>query len=232
MRGELRVTPNLEFLRDGCEIADETLLLVALSPTVISAVGPELPLDALIRMRQHVRPVEHHEHGLRGIPAEDGLDEVTRGFQNHTHGNGDVVDVLGRLVVIGGVHRHEGLVAVVDNHHRVSAGELGVVRLLREGAVSAIDDHDGRAETGETGRTPVRLPWAQEESERSGIGARKPGGPRPQEGIFQGGIGRRSAKRESRNENRVVVKGREADLGPGTHGEGVARVMIRGRVHE
>ena len=231
MRGELRVPPHLEFLRDGREIADETLLLVALGPAVIPAVGPELPLDALIRMREHVGPVEHHEHGLGVIPAEDGLDEVTRGFQNQTHGDGDVVDVLGRLVVVRRVHRHEGLVAIVDDHHRVRAGQLGVVRLLGEGAVSAIDDHDGRAETGETGRAPVGLSSAREERERSETGAGKRGG--------VAGLGREysyegtSTTRETSESNdNGVVKGRDADLGLGTHGEGVARVVIRGRVHE
>ena len=146
MRRERGVAVLLELLRDGPKVLDKRLLLVALRPALVPGVGPKLPLHPLIRVGEHIRPVQHREHARPG--GERRLERVAVLFRDQTDGYGYVRRVLAALLVVADVHRHEGLVDVVDHEEGVGTRGLRVIRLIGERAPSAVEDEDGGAGAG------------------------------------------------------------------------------------
>ena len=114
VRGELRVATSLQQLRHALEVTHEVHLRVALGPALVVAVGPELVLHALVRVRQRLPPVQLHHHQLVGCHCL--LQLLPEVLLDERRWDGDVLQVLRcHWVVVWRVHGYEFLLLVV--HH-------------------------------------------------------------------------------------------------------------------
>lgn len=114
MRSEQSVAAPLENLSMALEILDEIHLFVAASAAFVVAVGPELVLDSVIRMRHRFSPIESDEDFFLLGVFEGFLQGIAEGFVDESGGNEDFLDVaVGVGAFLRRIHGYERLVDAV-----------------------------------------------------------------------------------------------------------------------
>lgn len=116
--GELSVASFLENLGVAFEALDEVHLLITSGAALVVAVGPELVLDPLVRVRHRLGPV-YLEHDL--VASLEGLlERVGQGSVDECGGDPDLLHVgIGfGAAVLGRIHGNERLVYGVRHQNR------------------------------------------------------------------------------------------------------------------